>query len=88
MTNVSDHNERQSLRLSEIATRHGVSLDAVVALFDGMRRGEGRMVQFSHPELGGMGQWSSGMLMIGEMSNSALKQKVQSLCEELSGTGS
>ncbi len=31
-----------------------------------------------------MGQWSSGMLMIGEFSNTVLKQKVQAICDELS----
>ena len=42
------------------------------------------MAQFNHPELGGMGQWSTGMLMIGDMSNSALKARVLALCDELS----
>ncbi len=84
MTELSHQHRLQSLKLSEIASRNGVSLDAVSAIFDGMRRSGGRMVQFSHPELGGMGQWSSGMVMIGEMSNSALKVKVQGLCQELS----
>ena len=44
------------------------------------------MAQFSHPELGGPGQWSrGGMTMIGDMFNDALKTKVKQLCSELAG---
>ena len=49
-----------------------------------MRRGGGRQAQFSHPELGGMGQWSSGgMTQVGDMFNTALKDKVNRLCSAL-----
>jgi hypothetical protein len=42
------------------------------------------MAQFNHPELGGMGQWSAGgMLMIGDMFNHALKARVDALCRDL-----
>jgi hypothetical protein len=42
------------------------------------------MAQFSHPDLGGRGQWSAGgMTMIGDMFNDALKTKVKQLCSEL-----
>lgn len=69
----------------ELARRHGVSVGAVEALRDALRRGSGRQAQFSHPELGGMGQWSAGgMTQVGDMFNSALKQKVEALCGELS----
>lgn len=54
-----------------------------MSIYDGLRRSGGRMVQFSHPDLGGMGQWSSGMLMIGDFSNSELKERVRSMCAEL-----
>jgi len=74
--------EKQALE--EISARHGVSVDAVASLLAALRAGDGRMAQFNHPELGGMGQWSSGMLMIGEFSNIVLKQKVQAICDELS----
>jgi hypothetical protein len=47
-------------------------------------RGNGTMAQFSHPELGGPGQWSKGgMTMIGDMFNDALKAKVAGLCSDL-----
>ncbi|MEP7453411.1 hypothetical protein [Phyllobacterium sp. SB3] len=42
------------------------------------------MAQFNHPELGGLGQWSSGgMLMIGDMFNADLKKKVAALCADV-----
>jgi len=41
------------------------------------------MAQFNHPELGGMGQWSGGMVMIGEFSNTGLKHRVNSACIDL-----
>jgi hypothetical protein len=71
--------------IEEMAERHRVSRDAVLSLLVALQAGGGRQAQFSHPELGGMGQWSlGGMVMIGDMSNSALKAQVASLCEELS----
>ena len=40
--------------------------------------------QFNLPELGGMGQWSQGgMVMVGDMFNNALKARVDALCSEL-----
>jgi hypothetical protein len=68
----------------EIAQRHGFSADAARAVADALRHGGGRMAQFNHPELGGMGQWSAGgMLMIGDMFNHALKSRVAALCRDL-----
>ncbi|TNC14300.1 SHOCT domain-containing protein [Methylobacterium terricola] len=70
--------------LDAIAARHGVGLDAVRHLLDALARGHGRMAQFNHPDLGGMGQWSAGgMTMIGDMFNSGLKARVVALCDEL-----
>ena len=69
---------------SEIAQRHGFSADAARAVTDALRHGGGHMAQFNHPELGGMGQWSAGgMLMIGDMFNHALKARVDALCRDL-----
>ena len=68
-----------------VAARHGFSPGAVAALWDAMRRGGGRMAQFSHPELGGMGQWSDGMLQIGAMFDHALKARVAAACADLAG---
>lgn len=73
-------------RLDEIADRHGVSRDAVATLLRAIAQGGGGMAQFSHPELGGMGQWSpGGMIMVGDMFNQGLKHRVDSLCNEVAG---
>jgi hypothetical protein len=70
--------------VAAIAGRHHVSPQAVAVLVAAIARGHGRQAQFSHPDLGGMGQWSrGGMLMIGDMFNHDLKAKVAALCEEV-----
>ncbi len=70
--------------IDDIAAKHGISPEAARALAEALRHGGGRMAQFSHPELGGMGQWSAGgMIMIGDMFNNALKARVAALCAEL-----
>ncbi len=68
------------------ASRHGVSTDAAYTLLMALVAGGGRQAQFSHPDLGGMGQWSQGgMIMVGDMFNNGLKYKVDALCNELAG---
>ena len=52
------------------------------ALWDALVRGGGQ-AQFNHPELGGMGQWSGGMLQIGDMFNVGLKARVAAACADL-----
>src|ERR1700722_8460661 len=70
--------------LDDVAGRHEMSLDAVVALFRALVEGNGRQAQFNHPDLGGMGQWSQGgMIMIGDMFNQSLRHRVDALCNEL-----
>jgi hypothetical protein len=72
--------------LEDIAVRNGVSMDAVTALFRALALGNGTQAQFNHPDLGGMGQWSNGgMIMVGDMFNQGLKARVDSLCKELAG---
>ena len=72
-----------------IADRYGVPVDAVETLQAALRRGGGRQAQFSHPALGGMGQWSSGGgIMIGDMFDHDLKAKVARLCDELAASDS
>ena len=71
--------------VDELAQRHGVSSDAVLTLLRAVAAGNGASAQFNHPELGGMGQWSQGgMIMVGDMFNNALKHRVDMLCSELS----
>ena len=70
--------------LQAIADRHGVSLDAVRHLVQALERGNGTMAQFNHPDLGGMGQWfAGGMVMVGRMFDDGLKTRVDALCTAL-----
>jgi hypothetical protein len=46
--------------IAEIARRHGLSREAVLALVFAIHAGGGTMAQFSIPELGGSGQWMKG----------------------------
>jgi hypothetical protein len=73
--------------IDDVAARHGFSTAAVRAMAEALRNGGGRMAQFSHPEFGGMGQWSAGgMIMIGEMGNNELKARVDALCKDLASS--
>ena len=66
------------------ATRHGLGEAGVAALWDALRRGGGRMAQFSHPDLGGMGQWSEGgLIQIGAMFDDRLRASVAGACADL-----
>jgi hypothetical protein len=72
--------------VAEVASRHGVSLEAAFAVLDSLALSNGAQAQFNHPDLGGMGQWSrGGMIMIGDMFNQGLKHRVEELCNELAG---
>lgn len=83
MSQLSAHGEKIA---QEVAERHGVSTDAAVVLLRALAEGRGNQAQFNHPDLGGMGQWSrGGMIMVGDMFNNALKARVDALCTELSG---
>ena len=70
--------------LAAAANRYGLSEGAAQALFDALVSAGGRMAQFSHPDLGGMGQWSGGMTQIGDMFNDGLKARVNAFCTDLS----
>lgn len=69
--------------LQKLAEKHGVSLDAVHLIYDALKRTGGKQAQFNHPDLGGMGQWMPGLVMVGRMSDTALKTKVDALCTEI-----
>ena len=70
--------------ISDIAQRHGLSREAVLAMLLAVHAGGGTMAQFSIPELGGSGQWMrGGMTMVGNMFDNALKVRVEALCNEL-----
>jgi hypothetical protein len=75
----------EGLRIvDDLAQRHAVSRDAVQTLLDTLVLGNGTQAHFTHPDLGGMGQWSQGgMIMVGDMFNQGLKYRVDTLCREL-----
>jgi hypothetical protein len=73
-----------AVSVEELAQKHGVSVEAVQVLREALQRGGFRQAQFSHRDLGGMGQWSAGgMTQVGDMFNTALKDKVNALCTAL-----
>ena len=70
--------------IEDLARRHGFGTDAVTTMLRALERGGGSQAQFSHPDFGGMGQWSrGGMIMIGDMFNNGLKARVDHLCNDL-----
>lgn len=71
--------DRQLIRT--LAQQHGISEGAVEALWLAVQAGNGTAAQFSHPELGGMGQWmAGGMVMIGDFSKTHLQSTVMQIC--------
>jgi hypothetical protein len=85
MGNAMPNLTHDGLRMfAEIAGRHGVSLEAAFAVLDSLALSNGTQAQFNHADLGGMGQWSrGGMVMVGDMFNQGLKHRVDELCNEL-----
>ncbi|WP_132249499.1 SHOCT domain-containing protein [Methylobacterium segetis] len=82
-----DEGAEKRFGLQTIADRHGVSLDAVRHLLRALEAGHGTMAQFDHPELGGLGQWfAGGMVMVGRMFDAELKARVSALCGELAAS--
>jgi len=71
--------------IQNLSQRYGISTDAAITMIYAVMNGNGTMAQFSHPELGGSGQWmQGGMTMVGDMFNYGLKSKVDGLCSEIS----
>ncbi|WP_295044907.1 hypothetical protein [uncultured Paracoccus sp.] len=73
--------------VAEVARRNGFGEEATLAMLDALMRGNGMQAQFNNPEFGGMGQWSGGMLMIGDMFNNGLKGRVDMLIRDLAALG-
>ena len=71
--------------ITDVAQRHGLSREAVLAMLFALHVGGGTMAQFSIAELGGSGQWmQGGMTMVGgNMFDNALRARVDALCTEL-----
>lgn len=67
-----------------LSQRHGVSQGVIEHLAMALIAGHTNQAQFNHSELGGMGQWSNGgMIMVGDMFNNGLKHRVDMLCSEI-----
>jgi hypothetical protein len=72
------------IAIADIAQRHGLSRESVLAMLLAVNAGGGTMAQFAIPELGGSGMWmQGGMTMAGNMFDNALKARVDALCSEL-----
>jgi hypothetical protein len=69
--------------IKSLAKKYGFSEQTVETLLNGLIQSGGNQVQFNIGELGGMGQWQGGMVMIGDMFNNYLKSQVSNLCYEL-----
>ena len=70
--------------IQELSEKHQLSQGAIEVLLVALQRGNGTLAQFNHPDLGGMGQWMPGMIMIGDMNNHALKARIEAVCIALS----
>ena len=67
-----------------IADKHRVGVDAVATALSALRQGGGTMAQFSHPDFGGLAQWSAGGIsMVGDMFDAALKSKFEGVMKDL-----
>lgn len=70
--------------VAALARRHGFSVEAVWTLIEAFRAGRGRSAQWSHPELGGPGQWlAGGLIQIAAMNDEALKARVAAVLADL-----
>ena len=69
--------------VERLAKQHCLSPAAVQVVLVALRRGGGRMAQFSHADFGGMSQWSPGMSMVGDMFNTQLKSRLDALCTDI-----
>ena len=69
--------------VQDVSRRNRLSEEAVTILLRALESSGYTMAQFNHSELGGMGQWSAGMVMIGDLSNAELKGRVERACSEL-----
>uniref|UniRef100_UPI0008310067 hypothetical protein n=1 Tax=Aldersonia kunmingensis TaxID=408066 RepID=UPI0008310067 len=71
--------------IADIAARHGVSREAVLAMLFAVNNGGGTMARFTIPELGGAGVWlPNGMTVVANMFDHELKARINALCAELS----
>jgi hypothetical protein len=84
LSSETGQNASASEVVTKIALAHGISVGAVDAALRALRHGRGTMAQFSHPDFGGMAQWSvGGMSMVGDMFNATMKAKLDGVLRDL-----
>lgn len=66
-----------------IAQQYGVSAEAVQQLAHALIRGRLKTARFNHPELGGIGKWRRGDVLLGDVRDEDHKTLVWRLAEEL-----
>lgn len=71
--------------VQKLASKYGLSTDAVTHMLIAVSNGNGTMAQFGHPEFCGSGQWMrGGMTMVSDLFNNNLKCLVDNLCNDIS----
>ena len=84
LSSETGQNAPASEVLTKIALTHGVGVGAVEIALRALSHGRGTMAQFSHPDFGGMAQWSAGgMSMVGDMFNPTMKAKLDGVLRDL-----
>jgi hypothetical protein len=71
-------------KFSQLARLYGVSLSVVETLARALQTSGGHIARFNHPELGGVGQWTPGNVIVSDKFDHALKARIDALCSELS----
>ena len=82
MANLTPEGQRI---VDDASRRYCIGTDAVRLLLEALVSSGGGVAHVNHPDLGGMGQWSSGgVVMIGDMFNNELKSRIGAIGAELS----
>ena len=69
-------------RVRNIAAKHGFDTDATEFMAQAIQQAGGRLAQWNHPGLGGLGQWMPGMTTLSPR-EPALEKRLDELCLDL-----
>lgn len=67
----------------QLSNTHHVSVEAIQVLVRALVEGGYRSANFNHPELGGVGKWNGGDVILGDMSQEALRLKIWRIVQGL-----
>jgi hypothetical protein len=67
----------------QIAEQRGLTEAAVVELANALYRGKLKKASFNHRDLGGVGLWGRGQVIIGDMRNEALRARIKDALNDL-----